>query len=129
MSQSTSKIVLKATGVYHHDLANAPDAEEGVIEQILTLESGKPYAEIETTVRNTSGQELQVYVGDVMDVDGSTQKTYVPGLGDITAAYNSPVDEKPAQPWFTSMQPASRQPIRSCMKTALIFGCLAVLTG
>ena len=101
VSQSTSKIVLKATGVYHHDLANAPDAEEGVIEQILTLESGKPYAEIETTVRNTSGQELQVYVGDVMDVDGSTQKTYVPGLGDITAAYNSPVDEKPAQPWFT----------------------------
>lgn len=100
VSQSKSKIVLKATGVYHHDLANAPDAEEGVIEQILTLESGKPYAELETTIRNTSGQELQVYVGDVMDVDGNTQKTYAPGVGDVTAPFNSPIDEKPVQPWF-----------------------------
>lgn len=100
VSQSTSKIVLKATGVYHHDLVNNPEAKEGEIEQIITMESGKPYAEIETTIRNTSGQELQVYVGDIMDVDGSTQKTYVPGLGDVTAAHNSPIDEKPAQQWF-----------------------------
>ena len=65
--------MLKATGVYHHDLVNNPEAKEGEIEQIITMESGKPYAEIETTIRNTSGQELQVYVGDIMDVDGSTQ--------------------------------------------------------
>lgn len=101
VSNTTSKVVLKATGVYHHDLVNNPDAEEGVIEQVITLESGKPYAEIQTTLRNTSGQELQVYVGDVMDVDVNSQKSYVPGLGDITATYNSPIDEKPSQPWFS----------------------------
>ena len=101
VSSTTSKVVLKATGVYHHDLANNPDAKEGEIEQIITLESGKPYAEIQTTIRNTSGQELQVYVGDIMDVDVNSQKSYAPGLGDITATYNSSIEEKPNQPWFS----------------------------
>ncbi len=100
VSQSKSKIVLKATGVYHHDLANAPESKDGEIEQIITLESGKPYAELETTIRNTSGQELQVYVGDIFDVDGNAQKSYAPGVGDVTAPFNSPIDEKPVQPWF-----------------------------
>lgn len=100
VSQSSSKIVLKATGVYHHDLVNNPDAQEGVVEQVITMESGKPYAEIQTTIRNTSGQELQLYVGDVMDVDEDTQKAYAPGIGDITATSSAPIDEKASQPWF-----------------------------
>lgn len=108
VSQSSSRIVLKTTGVYHHDLANTPDGQEAVIEQIITLESGKQYAEIETTIKNTSGQEMTVYAGDAMDVDKNTQNSYAPGIGNVTATYNSPIDEKPSQPWFA--QYASAEP-------------------
>ncbi len=101
VSQSSQKVVLKATGVYHHDLAKTPDGQEAVIEQLITVESGKPYAQIETTIKNTSGQKLDLYVGDAMDLDMSTQSSYAPGIGDITAAYNSPIDEKASQPWFS----------------------------
>lgn len=109
VSQSAQKVVLKATGVYHHDLANNPEAKEGEVEQIITVESGKPYAQIETSIKNTSGQKLDLYVGDAMDVDMGTQKSYAPGIGDITAAYNSPIDEKPSQPWFSQYASAQQE--------------------
>lgn len=108
LSQSSSRIVLKATGVYHHDLANTPDGQEAVIQQIITLESGRQYAEIETTIKNISGEELTVYAGDAMDVDKNTQNSYVPGIDNVTATYNSPIDEKPSQPWFAQF--ASAEP-------------------
>ena len=109
VSQSADKIVLKATGVYHHDLANNPEASEGVIEQIITMESGKPYAEIETTIRNTSGGDLNLYVGDIMDVDINSQKSYAPGIGDINAPYSNPIDEKASQPWLSQYSTAQQE--------------------
>jgi hypothetical protein len=109
VSQSADKVVLKATGVYHHDLANQPDASEGVVEQIITMESGKPYAEIETTIRNTSGADLNLYVGDVMDVDINSQKSYAPGIGDINAPYSNPIDKKASQPWLSQYSTAQQE--------------------
>ncbi len=112
VSETASEVVLKATGVYHHDLAVAPDAQEAVVEQVITMRAGQSYAEIQTTIKNTSGEELSLYVGDAMDVDVSTQKSYAPGIGDITQNYNSPIDQKPSQPWL-SQYSSSQQEIYS----------------
>lgn len=108
VSQSKEKIVLKATGIYHHDLEKSPDAKaEGEIEQIITMEKGNPYIEIETSIRNVSGDTLQLYVGDAMDTDVNPQQTYAPGIGEIE---NAPyIDEKPDQPWMAQCDDSGLQ--------------------
>lgn len=108
VSQSKEKIVLKATGIYHHDLEKSPDAKaEGEIEQIITMEKGNPYIEVETSIRNVSGDTLQLYVGDAMDTDVNPQQTYAPGIGEIE---NAPyVDEKPSQPWMAQCDDGGMQ--------------------
>lgn len=110
VSETATQVVLKASGVYHHDLAATPDGKEAEIEQIITLEAGKPYAEIQTTIQNTQDSDLELYVGDVIDLDMNPQCTYVPGVGQVTADYNSPIDEKPTQPWI-SQYSSSQQAI------------------
>ncbi len=132
VSETATKVVLKATGVYHHDLEAAPDGREAAVEQLITLEAGKPCAEIVTTIRNESGGKLELYVGDVVDVDVNGQKSYAPGLGDITAAYSSPIDEKPSQPWF-SQYSTSQQEVYSMLYEdgfdLTIFGSANYLMG
>lgn len=101
VTQNTDQLAqLTATGVYAADLSGNPDSQQAELTQVMDIEPDSDYITVTTTVKNTSGAELSLYAGDVLDYDiGGTQATYIPGVGQLSNGYDSPMVVTPSEPW------------------------------
>jgi hypothetical protein len=93
VESSAARAVVQATGSY------TEVAGVGVVTR-YTIEPEHPWIYAESTFTNNSGSDLTVWAGDALDLDEATQISYVPGVGDITAPYASPLPYTPSAPWM-----------------------------
>lgn len=91
---------LTAKGVYAPDLSSNPNNKQAELTQVMDLKPNSDYITVTTTVKNTSGADLPLFIGDVLDYDiGGSQATYIPGVGQLSNDYAHPVVVAPSQPW------------------------------
>lgn len=81
----------------HGSWTESPDLK---VTTTYTIEPDQPWVEAETVFTNTGSADLPVWVGDVLDNDGSGQQSYVPGTGVVPGGYGSPDEYSPDQPWI-----------------------------
>jgi phosphodiesterase/alkaline phosphatase D-like protein len=68
------------------------------VETTFALRQGQRWVDATSVFSNTGTTEVAFWVGDVIDHDGTGQRSGVAGHGTITAA--SPVDYTPTAPWI-----------------------------
>jgi predicted metal-dependent phosphoesterase TrpH len=68
------------------------------------LEADLDYITVNTTISNTSTDTNTIYFGDIVKLGGGNERSYVPGIGEISSDFGSSSEflKTPIQPWFAN---------------------------
>ncbi len=69
-----------------------------------TLEASQNYVTIKTSIINSSSDTNIIYFGDIIKLGGGNEKSYIPGVGEISNDFGQSQDflKTPVQPWFAN---------------------------
>ncbi len=69
-----------------------------------TLDAGAKYVVVKSTLQNLSSDTTSLFFGDILKLGGGNEKSYVPGVGEISSDFGNSSDflNTPIQPWFAN---------------------------
>ncbi|QGQ94658.1 hypothetical protein EHS13_07030 [Paenibacillus psychroresistens] len=94
VENSNIQSVVKTSGVVDDVYTPFP------IETTYTIKPNEDWVYVESVITNSSNQPQTVWIGDAMDVDGSTNASYVPGIGVVSGNLDPIAGSKPSLPWI-----------------------------
>lgn len=115
-----NKVVVKTEGKLTRSLASGPLKNYEYIIELAdtslvintkvkvineyTLEAYQKYVSVKTSIINSSTDTNSIYFGDIVKLGGGNEKSYVPGVGEISGDFGQSRDflNSPIQPWFAN---------------------------
>jgi len=73
-----------------------------VVNTEYSIKPGDQFISVETRIQNDGQSPVQLWAGDILDIDGDGQTSYVPGIGNVTGDWGLSEDYtfRPNAPWF-----------------------------